>query len=418
METRSEQPRPTQQRSVVMLGSTGSIGTQALDVVRRNPDRFRVAGIAAGGSDPATVAAQAMEFGVSAVAVAQGRAAQDVQLAFYAEAQRRGYSRGDHRVPRILVGPDAATQLVETVPADVVLNGVTGSRGLAPTLAALRSGATLALANKESLVAGGALVTGAAAPGQIVPVDSEHSALAQCLRGGTAAEVARLVLTACGGPFRGWRPEDTADVTAEQALAHPTWRMGPVVTVNSATLLNKGLELIETHLLFGVPYERIDVVVHPQSIVHSMVTFVDGSTLAQAGPPDMRLPIALALGWPDRVPDAAPACDFATAASWTFEPLDAATFPAVDLARAAGTAGGCVPAVLNAANEEAVAAFLTGLTGFRGIVDTVAAVVGEADGWHADPTGVDEVLAAEQWARARAAELLGARRVPAGRDDA
>ncbi len=416
METRSAQSRPAQQRSVVMLGSTGSIGTQALDVVRRNPDRFRVVGIAAGGSDAATVAAQAMEFAVSAVAVAQGRSAQDVQLALYAEAQRRGYHHGDHQVPRILVGPDAATKLVETVPADVVLNGVTGSRGLAPTLAALRSGATLALANKESLVAGGALVTGAAAPGQIVPVDSEHSALAQCLRGGTAAEVARLVLTASGGPFRGWRPEDTADVTPEQALSHPTWRMGPVVTVNSATLMNKGLELIETHLLFAVPYERIDVVVHPQSIVHSMVTFADGSTLAQASPPDMRLPIALALGWPDRVPDAAPACDFATAASWTFEPLDSAAFPAVDLARAAGTAGGCVPAVLNAANEEAVTAFLDGATGFRGIVETVATVVGEADGWHADPTGVDEVLAAEQWARARAGELLGARRAPAGRD--
>jgi len=403
METHSDQ------RSLILLGSTGSIGTQALDVVRRNPARFRVAGIAAGGADPAAVAAQALEFDVEAVAVAHGRVAQDLQLACYAEAQRRGYSRGEYRIPRILVGPQAATELVVTEPADVVLNAITGSRGLVPTLAALRTGATLALANKESLVAGGALVTGAAAPGQIVPVDSEHSALAQCLRGGRASEVARLVLTASGGPFRGRRRDELSGVTPEQALAHPTWRMGPVITVNSATLLNKGLELIETHLLFGVPYERIDVVVHPQSVVHSMVTFTDGSTLAQASPPDMRLPIALALGWPDRVPGAAPSCDFATAAGWTFEPLDGDVFPAVELARAAGTAGGCVPAVLNAANEEAVAAFLDGASAFRGIVDTVAAVVGEADGWHADPATVDEVLAAEDWARARARELLGGR---------
>ena len=403
METHSDQ------RRIVLLGSTGSIGTQALDVVRRNPDRFRVVGIAAGGADPAAVAAQALEFDVGAVAVAHGRVAQDLQLACYAEAQRRGYSRGEYRIPRILVGPQAATELVVTEPADVVLNAITGSRGLVPTLAALRSGATLALANKESLVAGGALVTGAAAPGQIVPVDSEHSALAQCLRGGRASEVARLVLTASGGPFRGRHRDELTGVTPEQALAHPTWRMGPVITVNSATLLNKGLELIETHLLFGVPYERIDVVVHPQSVVHSMVTFADGSTLAQASPPDMRLPIALALGWPDRVPGAAPSCDFATAAGWTFEPLDGDVFPAVELARAAGTAGGCVPAVLNAANEEAVAAFLDGASAFRGIVDTVAAVVGEADGWHADPATVDEVLAAEDWARARARELLGGR---------
>jgi len=403
METHSDQ------RSLILLGSTGSIGTQALDVVRRNPARFRVAGIAAGGADPAAVAAQALEFDVEAVAVAHGRVAQDLQLACYAEAQRRGYSRGEYRIPRILVGPQAATELVVTEPADVVLNAITGSRGLVPTLAALRTGATLALANKESLVAGGALVTGAAAPGQIVPVDSEHSALAQCLRGGRASEVARLVLTASGGPFRGRHRDELTGVTPEQALAHPTWRMGPVITVNSATLLNKGLELIETHLLFGVPYERIDVVVHPQSVVHSMVTFADGSTLAQASPPDMRLPIALALGWPDRVPGAAPSCDFATAAGWTFEPLDGDAFPAVELARAAGTAGGCVPAVLNAANEEAVAAFLDGTSAFHGIVDTVAAVVGEADGWHAAPATVDEVLAAEDWARARARELLGGR---------
>jgi 1-deoxy-D-xylulose-5-phosphate reductoisomerase len=396
-------------RTVLLLGSTGSIGVQALDVVRRNPDRFRVAGLAAGGADPQALAAQVLQTGAPAVAVARGRAAQDLQLAIFAEAQRCRYNQGGYRMPRILVGPDAVAELVATQPADVVLNGVTGSRGLAPTLAALRSGATLALANKESLVAGGTLVTRAAAPGQIVPVDSEHSALAQCLRAGSRAEVSRLVLTASGGPFRGRRREELDGVTAEQALAHPTWRMGPVVTLNSATLVNKGLELIETHLLFDIPYDRIDVVVHPQSVIHSMVTFTDGSTIAQASPPDMRLPIALALGWPDRVADAAPACDFGSPASWTFEPVDTETFPAIELAKAAGAAGGCVPAVFNAANEEAVAAFLAGRIPFRGIVDSVSAVVDESSGWQTDPTTVEDVLAAEDWARSRATELLGGR---------
>ncbi|HET9255276.1 MAG TPA: 1-deoxy-D-xylulose-5-phosphate reductoisomerase [Pseudonocardiaceae bacterium] len=394
------------QRSVLVLGSTGSIGVQALDVIQRNPARFRVAGLAAGGAGPQALAAQVLQTGAPAVAVARGRAAQDLQLALFAEAQRRGYDRGNFRLPRILAGPGAVTELIEAQPADVILNGVTGSRGLAPTLAALRTGATLALANKESLVAGGALVTRAAAPGQIVPVDSEHSALAQCLRAGSRAEVSRLVLTASGGPFRGHRREQLDGITAEQALAHPTWRMGPVVTVNSATLVNKGLELIETHLLFGIPYERIDVVVHPQSVIHSMVTFTDGSTIAQASPPDMRLPIALALGWPDRVPGAAPACAFGSPASWTFEPVDTETFPAIELAKVAGTAGGCVPAVFNAANEEAVAAFLGGRCSFPGIVEAVTAVLDEASGWRADPATVEDVLAAEDWARRRATELL------------
>jgi 1-deoxy-D-xylulose-5-phosphate reductoisomerase len=396
-------------RSVLLLGSTGSIGVQALDVVRRNPQRFRVVGLAAGGADPQALAAQVLATRAPVVAIARGKAVQDVQLALFAEAQRCGYDRGGYQMPRILVGPEAVAELVATQPADVVLNGVTGSRGLAPTLAALRSGAILALANKESLIAGGTLVTSAAAPGQIVPVDSEHSALAQCLRAGTPSEVARLVLTASGGPFRGRRPDQLDGVTPEQALAHPTWRMGPVVTVNSATLVNKGLELIETHLLFGIPYDRIDVVVHPQSVIHSMVTFTDGSTIAQASPPDMRLPIALALGWPDRVADAAPACDFRTPESWTFEPVDTETFPAIELAKAAGLAGGCVPAVFNAANEEAVAAFLERRISFRGIVEAVAAVLSEAQGWREDPTTVEHVLAAEDWARSRASELLGGR---------
>ncbi|MDT7594535.1 MAG: 1-deoxy-D-xylulose-5-phosphate reductoisomerase [Pseudonocardiales bacterium] len=402
-------------RTVLLLGSTGSIGVQALDVIQRNPQRFRVVGLAAGGADPQALAAQVLATGAPAVAVARGRAAQDLQLALFAEAQRCGYDRGGYRMPRILVGPEAAAELVTTEPADVVLNGVTGSRGLAPTLAALRSGAILALANKESLIAGGTLVTRAAAPGQIVPVDSEHSALAQCLRAGSRAEVSRLVLTASGGPFRGRHREELDGVTAEQALAHPTWRMGPVVTVNSATLVNKGLELIEAHLLFGIAYDRIDVVVHPQSVIHSMVTFSDGSTIAQASPPDMRLPIALALGWPDRVADAAPACDFANPTTWTFEPVDTETFPAIELAKAAGTDGGCVPAVFNAANEEAVAAFLERSISFREIVDTVAAVLGEAQGWRAEPTTVDDVLAAEDWSRSRARELLGGRLARAGR---
>ena len=405
---------PDRPRTVLLLGSTGSIGVQALDVIQRNPQRFRVVGLAAGGADPQALAAQVLASGAPAVAVARGRAAQDLQLALFAEAQRCGYDQGGYRMPRILVGPEAAAELVTTEPADVVLNGVTGSRGLAPTLAALRSGAILALANKESLVAGGTLVTRAAGPGQIVPVDSEHSALAQCLRAGSRAEVCRLVLTASGGPFRGRHRDQLDRVTAEQALAHPTWRMGPVVTVNSATLVNKGLELIETHLLFGIPYDRIDVVVHPQSVIHSMVTFTDGSTIAQASPPDMRLPIALALGWPDRVADAAPACDFARPTTWTFEPVDTETFPAIELAKEAGIAGGCVPAVFNAANEEAVAAFLERRISFREIVDTVAAVLGEAHGWQTDPTTVEDVLAAEDWARSRARELLGGRLAQAG----
>ena len=277
-----------------------------------------------------------------------------------------------------------------------------GALGLKPTLAALASGARLALANKESLVAGGPLVLKAAQPGQIVAVDSEHSAMAQCLRGGTHDEVAKIVLTASGGPFRGWTAERLEHVTPEQAGAHPTWSMGPMNTLNSASLVNKGLELIETHLLFGVPYDRVEVVVHPQSIVHSMVTFTDGSTLAQASPPDMKLPIALALGWPARVAAAALACDFSTASTWEFEPLDAEVFPAVELARRAGEAGGCLTAVYNAANEEAAAAFLDGRIRFPAIVRTIAEVLGAADQWAAEPATVDDVLEAQRWARERA----------------
>ncbi len=382
--------RPTR---LLLLGSTGSIGTQALQVVAAQPGRFEVVGLAAGGADPAALAAQVHSTGALRVAVADPGAAEQVRT----------------RCPdvEVLAGADAATRLVQDTPADVVLNALVGSLGLAPTLAALASGARLALANKESLVAGGPLVLAAAAPGQIVPVDSEHSAMAQCLRGGRAEEVARIVLTASGGPFRGWSAADLAGVTPAQAGAHPTWAMGPMNTLNSATLVNKALELIETHLLFGVPYDAIDVTVHPQSVVHSMVTFTDGSTLAQASPPDMRLPIALALGWPDRTAGATPACDFSLAATWTFEPLDAVTFPAVDLAREAGKRGGCLPAVLNAANEVAAAAFLAGATSFPRIVGTVTDVLAEADAWARDPVTVEDVLAAEGWARGRARQLLG-----------
>ncbi|MBD0292002.1 MAG: 1-deoxy-D-xylulose-5-phosphate reductoisomerase [Jiangellaceae bacterium] len=389
-------------RQVVILGSTGSIGTRAIDVVRRNPDRFRVVGIAANGTDPQLLAAQALDLTVDVVAVAKPTAAEDLLLAFYTEAQRRGFSTAEYAVPKIIAGPDAATELAR-YDCDVVLNGISGSIGLRPTLAALDAGRTLALANKESLIVGGPLVTGAARTGQIVPVDSEHSALAQCLRGGRRDEVRQLILTASGGPFRGRRRDELTDVTPEQALAHPTWDMGPLVTVNSATLVNKGLEVIEAHLLFGVPFDAIDVVVHPQSVVHSMVAFADGSTLAQASPPDMRIPISLALGWPERVPDAAAACNWTAAHTWEFHPLDDDAFPAVSLAREVGARGGTAPAVYNSANETCVAAFLDRRLLFPGIVDTVAAVVGEHSPGNA--TSVDDVLAAEAWARIRAGEL-------------
>ncbi|GAA1812609.1 1-deoxy-D-xylulose-5-phosphate reductoisomerase [Planosporangium flavigriseum] len=393
-------------RDIVILGSTGSIGTQAIDIVRRNPGRFRVVGLGAGGGNVAALAAQALEFGVEVVGVAKSSAVQDLQLAFYAEASKRGYATGDFRIPKILAGPAAMTELAEW-PCDVVLNGVVGSLGLAPTLAALRRGRTLALANKESLVAGGPLVRKVAKPGQIVPVDSEHSALAQCLRGGRADEVSRLVLTASGGAFRGRRREELAGVTLEQALAHPTWNMGPVVTINSATMVNKALEVIEAHELFGVGYDRIEVMVHPQSVIHSMVEFVDGSTLAQCSPPDMRLPIALALAWPDRVGQAAPPVDWAKAHTWELSPLDNEAFPAVALAKAAGETGRCRPAIYNAANEECVGAFVAHRLPFLAIVDTVERVLTDSPDFE-EPGTVEDVLAAESWARARARELIAA----------
>ncbi|MBO0803170.1 MAG: 1-deoxy-D-xylulose-5-phosphate reductoisomerase [Nocardiopsaceae bacterium] len=399
----TSEPAP---RDVVILGSTGSIGTQALDIVRRNRDRFHVAALAAGGGNPGPLARQAAEFGPRVVAVADEGAADAVTEAIKAEFSRtdRGESPGHDRLPRVMAGEDAVCELA-AYPCDVVLNGVTGAAGLRATLSALDAGRTLALANKESLIIGGPLVTSRARPGQIVPVDSEHSTIAQCLRAGRRDEVKRLVLTASGGPFRGWPGERLAEVTPEQALAHPTWSMGPLVTVNSATLVNKGLEVIEAHLLFGFGLDHIDVVVHPQSIVHSMVEFADGATIIQASPPDMRIPIALGMAWPERVADAAPGLDWTTAASWTFEPLDSAAFPAVELAREAARAGGTAPAVYNGANEECVAAFLEGTISFPRIVDTVSRIVSEHDTSGAGATTLADVLAVDAWARTRAREL-------------
>ena len=380
---------------MVLLGATGSIGVQAADVIARNPARFRAVALAADGGRVELLAEQAARLGVAAVAVARPEAEQPLRVALQA-AGAVGV--------RVLAGPDAAS-LLAGEGADVVLNGITGSIGLRPTLAALAAGSTLALANKESLIIGGDLVTRAAAPGQIVPVDSEHSALAQCLRSGSGAEVARLVLTASGGPFRGRCREQLLDVTPAQALAHPTWVMGPVISTNSATLVNKGLEVIEAHLLFGVGFDRIEVMVHPQSVVHSWVEFTDGSSILQASPPDMRLPIALALAWPDRVPGAATGLDLSRAFSWDFTPLDDDAFPAVRLARTVGSAGGTYPAVYNAANEECVHAFLAGRIRFLDIVDTVAKVVAGHTPAVAD-LDLDAVLAADSWARESARRSL------------
>ena len=358
-------------RRVIVLGSTGSIGTQALDVIRGNPRRFELVGIAAG-SNADMLAEQAAQF----------------------------------QLEHTALGAAEAEQMVRDVEADVVLNAITGSIGLGSTLAALKAGRTLALANKESLIVGGELVRAAAAPDQIVPVDSEHSALAQALRAGTRAEVSRLVVTASGGPFRGRTRTELADVTPAQALAHPTWDMGRMVTTNSATLVNKGLEVIEAHLLFDVPYDDIEVVVHPQSIVHSMVEFVDGSTIAQASPPDMRLPISLGLDWPHRVGGVGRPLDWRTATSWTFEPLDDEAFPAVALAKAVGRAGSTFPAVYNAANEQAVHAFHDGRLTFLGIVDTIQRVIDAHDA--PDELTIEALADAETWARAKADALIAA----------
>ena len=343
-------------RDISILGSTGSIGVQALEVIAANPTQFRVVALAAGGSNIPLLVEQVRTFGVKVVGI-----------------------EGDGALLRdalpgvnVIDGKGAAAQ-VAAIPVDVVLNAITGSVGLAPTLNALGVGNKVALANKESLVAGGDLVLRAAKPGQLIPVDSEHSALAQVLRAGTKNEISKLILTASGGPFR--NRNDLSDVTLEEALAHPTWNMGPVVTINSATLVNKGLEIIEAHYLFDIPYSKIEAVIHPQSMIHSMVEFNDGSVIAQASPPSMKLPIALALSWPERTAGAISPIDWSTAHTWNFAPIDHARFPAIDLARRCGEIGGAMPAIFNAANEEAVAAFLKGEIKFTEIIEVVDAVL-------------------------------------------
>ncbi len=376
--------------TLAVLGATGSIGTQTLQVVGDNPGRFRVVALT-GGSNSDLAIQLAKEHDVACVAMADPAAAAVVR---------------DALGPRVdvLEGHEGVVE-VARCGAGIVVNGLVGSLGLVPTLEALRAGSRLALANKESLIAGGDLVMRAAAPGQLVPVDSEHSALAQCLRAGSGAEVARLVVTASGGPFRGRTRDELEKVRPSDALAHPTWSMGAVITINSATLANKGLEVIEAHLLFGIPYDRIDVVVHPQSIVHGMVEFHDGATIAKLSPPDMRLPIQLALGWPERLASAPVRMDWTRATALEFEPVDAETFRMLPLSIAAGRQGGTAPGVLNAANEEAVSAFLAERIGFLSIPAVVEAVLEE----HIPTTvtDVEAVLEAERWARHRARELIG-----------
>lgn len=390
--------------TVVILGSTGSIGTQGLDVISRHPERFTVTGLAAGGAHVRLLAQQVARHHVPQVAVYDEAAV---------PALHEALEEVGARYTQIQVGPQAVNAIAGSG-ADLVLNGITGSVGLEPSIAALRAGSQLALANKESVVAGGHLLFGAQVrDDQINPVDSEHSAIWQSLRSGTHAEVSRLVVTASGGPFRGWKRADMSDITPEQALNHPTWHMGPVVTINSSTLMNKGLEVIEASRLFGVAPDRIVVTVHPQSIVHSMVEFVDGATVCQASPPDMRLPIALGLSAPDRLGDVAAACDWTHASEWTFEPLDDEAFPAVALARECLRASEKHTAVLNAANEQAVHAFLDHRLPYLGIVDTVKEVVDAMDGeLRGNPlfASVEEMGQVEREARRRADDLINSQK--------
>lgn len=390
--------------TVVILGSTGSIGTQGLDVISRHPERFTVTGLAAGGAHVRLLAQQVARHHVPQVAVYDEAAV---------PALHEALEEVGARYTQIQAGPQAVNAIAGSG-ADLVLNGITGSVGLEPSIAALRAGSQLALANKESVVAGGHLLFGAQVrDDQINPVDSEHSAIWQSLRSGTHAEVSRLVVTASGGPFRGWKRADMSDITPEQALNHPTWHMGPVVTINSSTLMNKGLEVIEASRLFDVAPDRIVVTVHPQSIVHSMVEFVDGATVCQASPPDMRLPIALGLSAPDRLGDVAAACGWTHASEWTFEPLDDEAFPAVALARECLRASEKHTAVLNAANEQAVHAFLDHRLPYLGIVDTVKEVVDAMDGeLRGNPlfASVEEMGQVEREARRRADDLINSQK--------
>lgn len=394
-------------RKVVLLGSTGSVGQQATAVVREHPGQFEIVGLGAGGGSTDVLAGQIVEFRPQVVAVARPGAAAEVRAAVEVLVAKAAPAPADFTHPVYLEGADALAQLAAH-PCDVVLNGITGAAGLPATLSALDAGHVLALANKESLIMGGELVKRRASPGQLVPVDSEHSALAQALRCGRESEVKRLVVTATGGPFRGMRRADLKNVTVDQALAHPRWSMGPVISINSATMANKGLEVIEAHLLFDVSYNRIEVVVHPQAYIHSMVEFFDGSTIAQINPPDLRLPIALGLKWPDRMSDVVPGIDWSAAHTWELSPLDEDLSPMVSLARSAGRSAGAAPAVYNAANEVCVEAFRAGRIPFLGIHE----VVEEALSSHEAPSGeltVESIMDSDASARVRAGSIIARR---------
>jgi 1-deoxy-D-xylulose-5-phosphate reductoisomerase len=377
-------------KTVSLVGSTGSIGTQAIDVILAEPDGYRVVALGAARSVDLLVE-QAQRLHPEQVAIAEASLATEVQA----------------RVPagtEVLAGPDALVEIARH--ADVVVNGVVGFAGLPVTLGALAAGRRLALANKESLIAGGPVVQRVrATPGaEIVPVDSEHCAVHQCLRAITSSQLRRIILTASGGPFRGRRIQDLVDVTIDDALAHPTWRMGPKITVDSSTLMNKGLEVIEAHELFGASYDQIDVVVHPQSVIHSMVETTDGATLAQLSLPDMRLPIGYALAYPDRLATPFGAIDWTALPRLEFEPPDRAAFPCLDLAYHAGRAGGTAPAVLNGANEVAVAAFLAGRIRWTDIAAVIERTLSDMP--VVDPDRVEAVLDADREARQRATRAV------------
>jgi 1-deoxy-D-xylulose-5-phosphate reductoisomerase len=375
-------------RSLVILGSTGSIGVQALEIVDANPDLFEVLAISAAGTNPDVLIAQAKKYGVKTVGVIQN--AEKIKSALPGVA--------------VIDGPNASTEIA-AMKCDVVLNAITGSIGLAPTLAAVKAGNQLALANKESLVAGGELVMPLAKENQILPVDSEHSAIWQCLQGNHSSDVAKLVLTASGGPFRD--RHDLSVVTLDEALAHPTWAMGPVVTINSATLMNKGLEIIEAHHLFNLPYSQIEAVIHPQSVVHSMVEYKDGSTIAQASPPNMKGPIALAINYPHRTAGATAPIDWSKASTWNFAPIDTKRFPAIALARHCGEVGGALPVIFNASNEVAVDAFMNGRIRFVEIIPTVEKVVASFEAETLSPLrDLSDVGAIEEDARYATSSLL------------
>jgi 1-deoxy-D-xylulose-5-phosphate reductoisomerase len=384
-------------RRLVLLGSTGSIGAQALDVVRRNADRFEVVGLAAAQSHELLVG-QIREFLPPVVAVTDERAAAELREAL----------SGLRRV-EVIAGADAAERLARDSDADMVVNAMVGAVGLGPTLAALQSGKMLALANKESLIVGGELVMDLVKgePERLVPVDSEHAALAQCLRGERREDLRRVIITASGGPFRGWNREELARASVKEALVHPTWKMGPKITIDSATLMNKGFEVIEAHYLFGLDYERIGVVVHPESLVHGIAEFLDGSLIAQVAAPDMRLPIQLALAFPDRLRTGIRALDLTQVGSLTFEALDREAFPAVDLAYRAGRLGATFPAVMNAANEVAVTSFLDGRIPLTAIPEIAARVVEEHE--PAKVVSLVTLERADAWARGRTAELIESR---------